>query len=102
MAQLPDSNSNDCLGMLSGAEPRRGGLEAPEVRGAKERVLPEPARTEPRVAQSQGAAQAQGACHLWLHQTAGILRLDVRAGISKGVGPCPMTDPHATAPLQWP
>jgi hypothetical protein len=70
-----------------GAEPRRGDLEAPEVRGAQEHLLPEPLRVEAGVAQSQRALEAQEARHPRLPEAAGLGELDVHAEISKKRSP---------------
>jgi DDE superfamily endonuclease len=51
---------------------RGGDLEVPQVRGAKEHLLPEPLGVEGRATQSQGAFETQKRCHPRLHQTTGI------------------------------
>src|SRR5215203_1279121 len=67
----------------------RGSLEAPQVCGAKEPLLPEPLRVEGRAAQGQGAFETQTRCHPRLHKAARIRGLGVCAEISKAylVGP---------------
>jgi hypothetical protein len=62
-ARLPGLGSNGAARLCPGIEPELEDLKASEVSGAKERVLPEPIRAEVRVAQGQGAAQAQGSRH---------------------------------------
>jgi hypothetical protein len=54
------------------SQPRGGDLEAPEVSGAKERLLPEPRGVEGRAAQGQRALETQERYHPRLHQTTGI------------------------------
>src|SRR5215207_190433 len=60
----------------------RGSLEAPQVCGAKEPLLPEPLRVEGRAAQGQGAFETQTRCHPRLHKAARIRGLGVCAEIS--------------------
>ncbi len=68
--------------LCSGSEPRRRGLEAPEVRGVEESLLPEPIGVEDRATQGKGAVEAQEARHPRLPQTTGLRGLDVCAEIS--------------------
>jgi hypothetical protein len=65
------------------SKPRGGDLEAPQVRGVEEPLLPEPGGVEGRAAQGQRALEAQKRCHPRLHQTARIRGLGVCAEISK-------------------
>src|SRR5215203_5772151 len=60
----------------------RGSLEAPQVCGAKEPLVPEPLRVEGRAAQGQGAFETQKRCHPRLHKAARIRGLGVCAEIS--------------------
>src|SRR5829696_4372033 len=60
----------------------RGSLEAPEVCGAKEPLLPEPLRVEGRATQSQGAFETREGCHPRLHQTAWVRGLGICVEIS--------------------
>ena len=70
--------------LRSGSQPRRGSLEAPQVRGVEEPLLREPRGVEGRATQGQGAPQTQERCHPRLHKAARIRGLDVCAEISKG------------------
>jgi hypothetical protein len=58
-------------------------MEAPQVRGVEEPLLPEPLRVEGRITQGQGALEAQKGCHPRLHKAARIRGLGVCAEISK-------------------
>jgi DDE superfamily endonuclease len=69
--------------LASGAVSRVQSLEAPEVRGTQEPLLPAPRGVEGRATQGQGAPQAQKRRHPGLHQAAGIRALDVCAEISR-------------------
>ena len=63
--------------------PMRESLQAPEVRGTQERLLPDPFRTAYRAAQGQGAFETQKRCHPRLHQAARIRGLGVCAEINR-------------------
>src|SRR5687767_15174557 len=65
--------------LASGAASRVQSLEAPEVRGAEEPLLPAPRAVEGRATQGQGALETQKRGHPGLHQAAGIRALDVCA-----------------------
>ena len=61
-------------------------MEAPQVRGVEEPLLPEPLRVEGRITQGQGALEAQKGCHPRLHKAARIRGLGVCAEISNQGG----------------
>src|SRR3712207_1653334 len=61
--------------LCSGSQPRGGSLEAPQVCGVEEPLLPKPQRVEGRATQGQGASETQKGCHPWLHKAAGIRAL---------------------------
>src|SRR5215217_9293491 len=69
--------------LRSGAQPRRGDLEAPQVCRVEEPLLPESRGVEGRATQGQGALETQKGCHPRLHKAARIRGLDVCAEISK-------------------
>src|SRR5215218_10464251 len=77
-------NWSNCPSLRPGSQPRRGGMEAPQVRGVEEPLLPEPLRVEGRITQGQGALETQKRCHPRLHKAARIRGLGVCAEISKG------------------
>jgi hypothetical protein len=79
LEQLPGS-------MLRISIPRRGSLEAPQVCGVEEPLLPEPLRVEGRATQGQGALERQKGCHPRLHKAARIRALGVCAEISNTPG----------------
>src|SRR5215203_6324715 len=76
-------NWSNCPSLRPGSQPRRGGMEAPQVRGVEEPLLPEPLRVEGRITQGQGALETQKRCHPRLHKAARIRSLGVCAEISK-------------------
>jgi transposase-like protein len=58
--------------LRSRSQPRRGSVEAPQVRGAKEPLLREPLGVEGRAPQGQGAPQTQERRHPRLHKAARV------------------------------
>ena len=58
-------------------------MEAPQMRGVEEPLLPEPGAVEGRATQSEGAFETQERRYPRLHKTAGLRGLDVWAEISK-------------------
>src|SRR5215208_7322968 len=59
-------------------------MEAPQMRGVEEPLLPEPRAVEGGATQSEGAIETQERRYPRLHKTAGFRGLDVWAEISKG------------------
>src|SRR5215208_7655385 len=59
-------------------------MEAPQMRGVEEPLLPEPRAVEGGATQSEGAIETQEARYPRLHKTAGLRALDVWAEISNG------------------
>src|SRR5215213_4707888 len=59
-------------------------MEAPQMRGVEEPLLPEPRAVEGGATQSEGAIETQEARYPRLHKTAGLRSLDVWVEISKG------------------
>src|SRR5215211_2829649 len=57
-------------------------MEAPQMRGVEEPLLPEPRAVEGGATQSEGTIETQVARYPRLHQTAGLRGLDVCAEIS--------------------
>src|SRR5215217_8596217 len=57
-------------------------MEAPQMRGVEEPLLPEPRAVEGRATQSEGAIETQEARYPRLHKTAGLRSLDVWVEIS--------------------
>src|SRR5215213_11574829 len=68
--------------LRSRSESRRRDLEAPQVCGVEEPLLPESRGVEGRATQGQGALETQKGCHPRLHKAARIRGLDVCAEIS--------------------
>src|SRR5215218_2222855 len=58
--------------LCSRSQPRRGSLEAPQVCGIEEPLLPEPLRVEGRATKGQGAIETQKRCHPRLYKAARI------------------------------
>src|SRR5215217_2226719 len=58
-------------------------MEAPQMRGVEEPLLPEPRAVEGGATQSEGAIETQEARYPRLHKTAGLRALDVWAEISR-------------------
>src|SRR5215207_4476805 len=58
-------------------------MEAPQMRGVEEPLLPEPRAVEGGATQSEGAIETQEARYPRLHKTAGLRSLDVWVEISK-------------------
>src|SRR5215211_512395 len=59
-------------------------MEAPQMRGVEEPLLPEPRAVEGGATQSEGAIETQEARYPRLHKTAGLRSLDVWVEISNG------------------
>src|SRR5215211_2650912 len=57
-------------------------MEAPQMRGVEEPLLPEPRAVEGGATQSEGAIETQEARYPRLHKTAGLRSLDVWVEIS--------------------
>src|SRR5918993_472039 len=62
-------------------------MEAPQMRGVEEPLLPEPRAVEGGATQSEGAIETQEARYPRLHKTAGLRSLDVWVEISKRASP---------------
>src|SRR5215217_5322216 len=60
-------------------------MEAPQMRGVEEPLLPEPRAVEGGATQSEGAIETQEARYPRLHKTAGLRSLDVWVEISNEV-----------------
>src|SRR5215204_5893945 len=60
-------------------------MEAPQMRGVEEPLLPEPRAVEGGATQSEGAIETQEARYPRLHKTAGLRSLDVGVEISRRV-----------------
>src|SRR5215216_1109273 len=58
-------------------------MEAPQMRGVEEPLLPEPRAVEGGATQSEGAIETQEARYPRLHKTAGLRSLDVWVEISR-------------------
>src|SRR5215217_3454241 len=60
-------------------------MEAPQMRGVEEPLLPEPRAVEGGATQSEGAIETQEARYPRLHKTAGLRSLDVWVEISRSL-----------------
>src|SRR5215208_7794434 len=80
-------------------------MEAPQMRGVEEPLLPEPRAVEGGATQSEGAIETQEARYPRLHKTAGLRSLDVWVEISRSCAmlrvpptPCPGSPRVPTLP----